>query len=267
MTDSQHFCGVPDAINRQPVVVINGCDHDASMEIKKQEWIAELDGCKRHDALLSLDRRMNRTIAGQLRAAVARNFHTIQIMEYTPPLHGPWPIAANFAFQESAWYMFDDGRAWFWMESDCVPLKPRWLEALSDEYWKCGKPLMGSIVSGRGHLNGTAIYPANFPVLSPKAMTASHVAWDWEMTGEIIHLAHNSRQMCHCWGIVNGQPSPYEGPAASFSAQEQVDRWVPPEAATFHRSKDGTLIARLRERRKGRVAIPAGGGGGAILHV
>jgi hypothetical protein len=98
-------------------------------------------------------------------------------------------------------------------------------------------------------------------------MTASHVAWDWEMTGEIIHLAHNSRQMCHCWGIVNGQPSPYEGPAASFSAQEQVDRWVPPEAATFHRSKDGTLIARLRERRKGRVAIPAGGGGGAILHV
>lgn len=255
---------VPDAVNRQPVVVLNACDRDCQMELKKLAWIDELGGCKHFDCLVAVDATMNKILARELVNAARKVFHTVQTTQYNPPHMTNWPLAANWAFQWAAWAMFEDGRAWFWFEADCVPVKEGWMDALADEYWKCGKPLMGSIVTGRGHLNGTAIYPHNFPELSPKAMQCTNQAWDWEMTSDIIHLAHNSALMAHCWGIVNGMPSPYDGPPASFTTQEQVDRWIPKGAVVFHRAKFGDLIDRLRERRSAKPKEAISGGGGIL---
>lgn len=255
---------INDSVNRQPVVVLNGCDRDAQMEIKKLQWIHELGGCKLFDCLIVLDAGMNRLIAQQLIAAAEVVFHTVKVWKYATPANGGWPLAANWAFQQAAYTMMEDGRAWFWHESDCIPLKEGWMEALAEEYWSCGKPMMGSIVAGRGHLNGTAIYPPDFPDISPTAMKSTVVAWDWEMRAETIHLSHDSKLMAHVWGIEDGRPSPYTGTPASFQTQRHVDLWVPKEAVTFHRAKDGTLIDRLRERKNNLPPVYERGGGAVL---
>lgn len=258
-------CGmIPDSVNRQPVIVLNACDRDCQMELKKLDWIYELGACKGFDCLVVHDRTMNRILSEEIFAAARKNFHTVKVHSYDPPSQTRWPLAANWAFQQAAWVMYEDGRCWYWMETDCVPLREHWLEDIAAEYWACGKPIMGSQVTGRGHFNGTAIYPSNFPDLSPTAMRSTTDAWDWEMTGEIRHLAHDSKLMFHCWGIVNGNTHPYEGQAAVFNTQDQLERWVPKGAATFHRAKDGSLIDRLRERRQAAKPALANAGGASL---
>lgn len=252
-------------IGRQPVCVFNACEKDVQMGIKNLEWMHDLGDCKKFDAVVGHDLSMNKILYGQMLAAVRKVFHTVTEFEYRPPWETRWPLAANYAFQEAAWHFYEeDGRAWFWMEADAVPLKEGWLEALAAEYWACGKPIMGAIVEGRGHCNGTAIYPANFPSLSTKAMQSTDVAWDWEMRAETIHLTHNSKLFCHIWGVEGDRVSAYGGVPASFQNQSQVDRWVCPGAVVLHRAKDGTLIDRLRERRSSDPRAGVTGGRGVM---
>lgn len=240
---------IRDRGHKSPIVVLPACDKDVTMLIKNVHWMAHLGGCHAYDAVISMDESMNQIIGKQLIEAAESVFASVRVMRYQRPPHTGWPWPANWAFQCTAWYALEElQRPFFWMEADCVPLKKGWLEAWFAEYRSCGKPLMGSIVNGRGHLNGTAIYPYNFAELSPTAMRSSGVAWDWEMRAETIHLSHHSRLLCHVWGIENGMPSPYGGTAATFSEQSQVDRWVCPESVLFHRNKDGSLQELLKQR-------------------
>lgn len=240
---------IRDQGTKSPVVVIPAADHDSQMMIKNLSWMENLGGCKAFDAVVNQDESMHPIVAKQLIEHANKVFASVRVVRYQRPPMTRWPWAANWAFQCAAWYMLEElQRPWFWMEADCVPLKKGWLEAWFGEYRTCGKPLMGAIVDGRGHLNGTAIYPYDFAEISPVAMRSTDVAWDWEMRAETIHLSHHSKLLCHVWGIVNGNTSPYDGPSAQFTSQQEVDRWVCPDAVLFHRSKEGSLIDRLRER-------------------
>jgi len=84
-----------------------------------------------------------------------------------------WPEGPNFYWKQTIEYLkWEENKLpWFWMELDCVPLKPNWANILEQEYIKNNKPCMGTvqdtttitkdmyrIVIGK-HLQGTAIYP------------------------------------------------------------------------------------------------------------
>jgi len=233
-----------------PVTVLPACDRDCQMLMKSMDWMRELDGQLPFSALVAQDAGMNKILAKQVLEKARATFVDVEHFIYQHPPTTGWPHVANWAFQHTAWHFYYTvGRPWFWMEADCVPLKAGWLRDWNAEYVRCGKAIMGAIVGGRGHCNGTAIYPPEFPELSTRAMQSSDVAWDWEMRQETIAMTHDTKLMCHVWGVENGKPSPYGGNAASFNNQGEVDAWVCPEAVLFHRSKDGTLIDRLRERR------------------
>ncbi len=254
--------------NEIPVVVIPACDKDCVMAIKSLEWQYDMGACRNYRAVVARDGGMNQWLGREVVDKAQLVYGSVDVFEYDPPQIPRWPYAANWAWQATAMFVEDEiGKPWYWAEPDAVPLRPGWLDEWFGEYVKCGMPIMGSIVDGRGHCNGTAIYPANMRTLSPAAMKSVDVAWDFVMREDTAHLVHHTDKMFHCWGIVNGMPHPYNGEAATFPTQKEVDMWIPKNAVIAHRSKDGTLIDRLRERMGPRVLPPNFVGGRAFAKI
>lgn len=244
------ICGMIPKGDNRIIVVLPLCDRDVFIGTKNLRWMAEMDGVNDFDALVSQDSSTYPVLAAEFIEAARKAFRSVTVFKYPMAPETSWPYGANWAFQSTAWHMMNLGRPWFWLESDCIPLKPGWMKRWQEEYDKCGKPMMGPIIKGRGWANGTSVYPANFPDLSPGAMEATEHAWDWRMEKDTIHLTHDANHLfCHVWGVIDGKAHPSEGPAPTFPTQREVDRYIDHNAILFHRTKDGSLIDRLRERR------------------
>lgn len=231
-------------------VVLPVCVKDAGLMAHNLVWQQELDGRKDFDCTLSIDASTPAPVRDEIEKLAWRTYADVEVLVYQPAPVSRWPNGPNWAFQKSAQHMARDKRPWFWMEPDCIPLKPHWLTVWNQAYHFHRKPIMGYVIPVMGHCNGTAVYPANFPMLSRQAMHCTDVAWDGLMKEETIHLTHNENQLlCHVWGIINGKAVPFGGEAAIFETQEQVQAWVNPRAVLFHRAKNSSLIERLREKR------------------
>lgn len=230
-------------------VVLPVCPMDAHLMLVNLDWQEQLDGRKNYDCVLSIDGATSADLIHDLEIAAWRTYSNVEVYVYPTAPHPVWPNGPNWAFQHAARHMQPGGRSWFWMESDCMPLRPNWSSILNSEYHAARKPIMGVIVRGMGHCNGTAIYPPNFPKLSSAAMKCSDVAWDGAMKKETIHLTQDaSHVMCHVWGIENGRARPFGGNPVHFKCWEDVERWVDLRAAVFHRAKDNSLVEQFRKR-------------------
>jgi hypothetical protein len=214
--------------------------------------MVELDVQNPFDCLISSDPSLGPVWLLRLRDAAQHAFRKVYEFTYPRPIHETWPDACNVTFSSTAQHIQAElHRPWLWFEADCVPVKPNWLPSLWLEYQNCGQPVMGPVIPEAGHMNGTAIYPANFANLSPRAMCASDVSWDTSMTPDLVGRTHDcSRIFCHRWGMVNGTLHPSQGPPAHFSTPGSVDLWIPPDAVLFHRCKDGSLIDQLRAKKQ-----------------
>lgn len=230
-------------------VALPVCNNDADLMLLNLDWQEELDGRKDFDCVLTVDGSVPTSTIKALEIAAWRTFSEVNVLVYpTAPIQR-WPNGPNWAFQQTARYIQKSCRPWFWMEPDCVPINPGWLNYWNQEYFDAGKAIMGVIIEGMGHCNGTAIYPAHFPSLSPESMSCTDVAWDGLMKKRTIQHTHNaSHLMCHVWGITNGKALPFGGTAAHFDTWNDVKRWVDLGAVLFHRAKDGSLIERMREQ-------------------
>jgi hypothetical protein len=225
--------------------------------LKNLDWQEEIDGRKDFDCVISADGSLTTNALYDLETIAWRTFSSVELCVYPEAPNSTWPFGPNWAFQHTAKYMERGGRPWFWMEPDCVALKSGWLNFLNQTYFRSRKPIMGVIIEGMGHCNGTAIYPANFPRLSPNSMRCTHLAWDGVMKDETIqHTADGKPMMCHVWGIENGKALAFGGSPAHFTSWEDVMRWVDPRAMVFHRAKDGSLIDQLRLKRNEGRNIP-----------
>lgn len=231
-------------------VVFPLCQKDGALLLENLKWQTELDGKKDFACVIAGEQGTQTRLVELCTKEAARTYADVTLSVYPRAPKPRWPNAPNWVFQHTARYMQRLGDPWFWMEPDCLALRPGWLTLWNERYFSAGKPLMGFIVPKLGHCNGTAVYPSNFPALSRKAMTCTDVAWDGLMKPETIHLtAHAPDLMCHVWGIKNGKAMDSTGDPAVFTSQANVDAWVNPQAVLFHRSKNTTLIQRLRERR------------------
>lgn len=229
-------------------VALPVCVKDANLMLHNLQWQFELDGRKEFDCVLCLDGQLSAGMIANLELAASRTYAGVTMFIYPPAPQPRWPNGPNWAFQHTAHFMRADSRSWFWMESDCIALKPGWLDRWNQEYNLRQKSIMGVLVPGMGHCNGTAVYPANFPSMSPRAMICTDVAWDGLMQKDTIQNTHNAADlMCHVWGIKNGAARPFGGEPAHFPSEREVMAWVKPRAILFHRAKDTSLIERLRE--------------------
>lgn len=135
-----------------------------------------------------------------------------------------------------------------WVEADTVPTRPTWFNEIADEYANCGRPFLGAFHPNGliPHMSGNAVYPANWRVLAPSlaALPGPNPAqgWDTSCAHEIIPQMAISKTIQQEWIT------------PPFS-EDNINRFLKPETALFHRSKDGTMIDVLAKRMRIR-AIP-----------
>lgn len=241
-------CNLPG--NAQLVVVLPICNVDVVLMIKNLDWMAAMGMPQTHDALVSFDRTTSPPMVKRVMAMAKRTFKKVFETAYSMPRKAPFPQTA--AWHHAARTMAQYNRNWLWLEADCVPLKARWLLAMQAEYDRCKKPFCGPVMHGRGHMNGTAIYPADTPRRLPRTMVVLNNAWDVEAQTEMGSDVHDCTRLWQCaWGVVRGHLNPVEGEELpGFPRGSAIINQIRNDAVLFHRDKSGTLIDRLRERLK-----------------
>lgn len=188
---------------------------------------------------------------------LAKNYFKANVLHFTyePPPIPNWPAAPNWVWQAAARLMDDKkvNEPWFFWECDAIPLRPGWLDAIYNAYLKGGKRFAGHIVHGMGHMNGVGIYPPDVRRRCQDAMMCRSAAWDYVLkdtiTGDCTDLNHLIQ---HVWNIKeeDGTHTNGDGKPVTFPDWPAVERYMDFNCSLLHRTKDGTLIQRLREKRE-----------------
>lgn len=228
------------------IVALAYCHKDWLAAHRLFEWMAELDGRQTNHSLVllaSTGMEQNKIHAVSVMAKLA--FEKVETIMPRQANEQGWPISANHLFLSAQHFISRSIRTPFlWIEPDCVPLVPKWLDALSNEYDEADKPFMGCVYElPWPHVTGCAIYPANVEKYSPGILTPGVRAWDMVDTETTIANAHHSLLFHHEWGNFKYNIAP------SFPSQASM-KLLRKGAVLFHRCKDGSLIDRLRERRE-----------------
>lgn len=188
-------------------------------------------------------------------------------MLYRETLKG-WPDGPNQCFYEAAKTVelltkgCPETPPWLWLEADCVPTRPRWLDDIESEYRYSGKTVLGVLnntfrldgkTSGE-HVTGVAVYPHDFlsncPSLRSIVATteqyraAGHCppAFDCYIAPYAVPNCAPSTTIQHFWksydfceGLDGGIYCKFQKP---YGASNRVDT----QAALIHGAKDFSLL-------------------------
>lgn len=261
-------------------VVIPFWKGDADLAVQLLEWVSDLGGCKKYDCVLITDPKTSSNSnpepekVSEIQRLAKKNFKTVQQI-WTPYRRrridgsSDWPVNANWAFFCTAmFFAMSKSNAFLWLEPDCVPIKEGWLDAIEEEYSKCGKPMLGPVLqtnmpsANPTYMNGTSVFNASCLRYFDSAMVdflngAGH-AFDVAAAAQVIPHAHPTRLIQHFWGSDRTT-------APIFKAEKtDKDPWnvftlghLFPEAVLYHRVKDSSLIDLLREKRNERTLVAA----------
>lgn len=170
-------------------------------------------------------------------------------VEQIPDVEGydGWPVAPNSMIRQAAMYLWLDRKVgpWTFMENDCIPTRPGWLDEWEEEYRRCGKPFMGRKVPANNgaieHMTGNAVYPQNTPEVSEKIMGAMRIAFDVVAAPDIVPRMHDTPLIQHVFWY------PEYGKVPEYPTRAEFEKIYDPRAVLFHRSKNGDVIRHLRE--------------------
>jgi hypothetical protein len=144
-------------------------------------------------------------------------------------------------------------RPWLLLETDAVPVRPRWLHDIAEDHVAKKKPFSGHWSETNKVFNGTAVYPPNVVRYSPKALEASifedpkgrQSPWDVYGSNEIERYLNKANHLFqHCWND-DKTGKPY-----TFPTIDAVKAVVRKGVAVFHRCKDASLTLRLHEQNQ-----------------
>lgn len=239
------------------------CPKDSATAERLLNWIEELDSGQSvffingHSALLAADSAVPRETMQKIHSLAKKSFRHVETIVITVPTgKQTWGSATKIMFENVASQVSQCYKLpWLWLEPDCVPLVPGWIEFLCDEYRMCPKRFMGAIVTqeqmrqGTPHMAGPGIYPHDcYQQLTPYLSSGEH--FDLAIAPHVLPRAIDTPLIHHFWGTPELAPTfkPVKEPgdAQNVMTPDQIRR----KAVLWHRNKDGTLIEILRERRK-----------------
>lgn len=216
------------------LVVLPVCPRDVELATKNVRWMRKLDERCSYEALISCERGTDTKVLEEEAKAYFRTVHHFTYDQF--PTEPTWPEAPNWCWSNTARYIANHFKTpWLFLEPDATPLKKGWLDALSKEYYEAGKPFMGHIVKGMGHMNGVAIYPSNVALHSTDALLCRKTAWD-------VMLAKDIRLKTHPANHLMAHFPRYTGVQLSFNEQAPVQRLLDKGYVLFHGCNDGSLI-------------------------
>lgn len=217
---------------------------DQELALKLVQWISELGEKKAHSALIVRDKRCDPTKDAQIKAELEKNFQKVEV-ETAAAAFDSWAEGANHLFSAAGRYIEHTTKEpWLWLESDVVPMRANWVDALETEYKQAGKPFMGADVNVNNvprHMSGVACYPGEMSKHAGLALISNEIPWDVQAADQIIPKAHFTQQIVHNW---KHEP---------FKDKSELDnlRVQHPNCVLFHSDKSGSLIDLLRQERNG----------------
>lgn len=232
---------------------------DKHLAVDLASWLEQLGGVSTHDCLLVVDKSTNSVgVVEPLRRA----FKSVTETSSEPAGHqGLWgtgttdATAANEMWLTAGDYVYHMmKRPWGWLEVDAVPMRPTWLDEWENEYLRAKKPFMGAYVNispHEPHMSGIGVYPADVARFSLDMKIPNKIAWDYAGRRDTVgkQRAHFTTLIQHEYRVNREAPT--------FPTRESLSI-IRPATAVFHRCKDMSLTARLREihaENRGAIAI------------
>lgn len=232
-------------------VVFQFCGKDYGQAIKVLEWSRDLAKQPNNELHLVTDEGF---MCDTLLDIVRSSWGKI-VLHRIKPCSAAWPACNNHVFAQTCRIMKKLGRPWLLWETDMIPAKPDWLQALEKEYDQAQKPFMGSWVEAYDILNGGAIYPPDVIAWCGQFFEGSAIAqpaFDCAIAPSIIWFTHPANHMIAnvFFTKANGRPSIATPNLPSWD--KRLFDWVMTHnMCLIHRDKKGETIKFLRERLVG----------------
>lgn len=241
------------------------CEHDRLMALELSKHIEVLGGVSRHRCVLLHPFDTDaREIARHLKPA----FESVQILTYPPRLNG-WPDGPNQCFYVAAKAIeqMAGNEPWLWLEADCVPTRPEWMEQIYAEWKYCGMPILGALcntfdlagkVCGK-HVTGVAVYPHDFYTKCPPLRTivesteqyrqqdAKPPAFDTYIAPYSVPMCGETQAIRHYWKSHSYKEKNGEV-RCSFEIPYGISDLVDMTAAMIHGAKDFSLLDIVQAR-------------------
>lgn len=225
---------------------------DKPQAVRLSEHIARIGGAATHDCLLAVHKDTDSAGVVEPLRSVFRRVAEFSIPDDMIVEREQHAYAANVMWKRTANHVADmnEPQPWCWVEPDAVPL-PGFFDAIAEAHAKSGKAFLHCLVeTPRGRSNsGCGVYPAKVRDYTDRLWELSDTSWDILLYPDFApHTAYTN--LIQDIGFLPGtQTLPTFPDAASLSI-------LSPGALLFHRSKDGSLIERLREKLSGNAPPP-----------
>ena len=168
--------------------------------------------------------------------------------------------APNSMFLSAAKWIYECGKMpWLWLESDAIPIREGWLDAIIEEYDASPMKFLGPIVRQTNqpelpaaHLTGTAVYPQDaYEVYQGiESLVTKVVAWDIETASQVVARTKAATTIAHFYGEKDLSVTFVDAITPESPRNAKTIDFIPKQAAIFHRVKDGSLISLLRKLKK-----------------
>lgn len=165
--------------------------------------------------------RQDCTIDINMVKVISSKFNTLT-HKSNSPLKG-WPAGPNGMFGSTmihiATTLANKYECIYWLEPDCVPIRPNWFWDLVLE-WRKRHPqarIIGarSDCNGNGtgdHISGCALYDPQIAKLMPYLTTCSNIAWDYQHRAKIVSVGGNTKLIQNRYKQTRLPPSVIEEP-------------------------------------------------------
>lgn len=168
--------------------VFSFCRGDYAMALELAKHIEVMGGVRHHGCLMLCPTSVD---GYEVESCLRRAFGQFKALTYKET-HKGWPDGPNqcFAVAARAMLTFSD-QPWLWMEADCVPTRPEWLDDIENEHRFCGQPILGVLENTYGgdgeivgrHVNGVACYPHDWWKICPLMASLETATQGYRQTG------------------------------------------------------------------------------------
>lgn len=209
-----------------------------------------------HCCLLAVDSSVPHEQRVEIGRIATRIFYFVEIaIVVVPPNAAGWPKASNAMFRIAAAHIKECFQLpWLWLEPDCIPLKPSWLDELAVAYHRCPKRFMGAVIQSfqpplpPAHLAGCAVYPPE-TIDMLKTYTEGEQAWDIAGATYTVPRTFPTPLIHHHYGTKELPPIFKETRSPTDPVNTCTLDFIDRHAVLFHRCKDGSLIDVLQKQR------------------
>jgi hypothetical protein len=217
-------------------------------------WCAHIGQPKSHTALICADSATPFDKVIHAKELAEKVFNEVHITSTDKSVNG-WPQGANYLFWTASKYAEEHKLgAFLWVETDCVPLMPEWLDRIWADYHFVGAMkqslFMGHIYQSNDPMlpgevmSGIAVYPQDTATRIPFLERGR--AWDMDAAEIMVQNGRHTNLIFHFWGEKGLAPTfvRERTPNSPRNALTMDD--IPKECVLFHRCKNSSLRRLIR---------------------